>query len=74
MSTGDSVVDAVIHKFAERSRIGQVKYGKTLDRSDLSVHDWIAHAQDELMDGILYLEKLKQETTRVVCRSDEPVV
>ena len=74
MSTGDSIVDAVIQQFADRSRVGQVKYGQTLDRSDLTVHDWIQHAQEELMDGILYLEKLKQVTTRTLCRSDETVV
>ena len=74
MSTGDTIVDAVIAKFAERSRVGQAKYGQTLDRSDLMVHDWIAHAQDELMDGILYLEKLKQVTTCARCRMDETVV
>jgi hypothetical protein len=26
----------------------------------LTVHEWITHAQEELMDGILYLEKLRQ--------------
>jgi hypothetical protein len=60
MSSGDSVVDSVVQKFTERSRLGQVKYGKTLDRGDLTVHEWITHAQEELMDGILYLEKLRQ--------------
>jgi hypothetical protein len=60
MSSGDSIVDSVVQKFTERSRLGQVKYGKTLDRGDLTVHEWITHAQDELMDGILYLEKLRQ--------------
>ena len=59
-SVGDSVVDSVIRKFAERSRVGQEKYGTTLDRTDLKTLDWITHAQEELMDGILYLEKLKQ--------------
>ena len=39
---------------------GKEKYGHTLDRQDLSVLDWIEHAQQELQDGILYLEKLKQ--------------
>ena len=56
----DSVVQAVIKKFLERSELGQKKYGTTLDRTDLKPHDWIQHAQEELMDGILYLEKLKQ--------------
>ena len=60
MSCGDSIVDSVIRKFADRSKVGQAKYGQTLDRSDLAVSDWITHAQEELMDGILYLEKLKQ--------------
>ena len=61
--TFDSVVTAVINGFKNRARIGKAKYGTDLDRKDLKVGDWIQHAQEELMDGILYLEKLKQETT-----------
>lgn len=57
----DSVVTAVISKFMERARFGKQKYGTDLDRTDLNIPDWIQHAQEELMDGILYLEKLKQE-------------
>jgi len=56
----DSIVAAVIQKFLQRSELGQQKYGTTLDRQDLKTLDWIQHAQEELMDGILYLEKLKQ--------------
>ena len=57
----DSVVFSVIHKFMERSAFGMKKYGTNLDRTDLSVLDWIQHAQEEHMDAILYLEKLKKE-------------
>lgn len=56
----DSVVSSVISAFQKRAEIGQVKYGKTLDRNDLTFLQWIQHAQEELMDGILYLEKIKQ--------------
>ena len=56
----DSIVAAVVQKFLQRSELGQKKYGTTLDREDLKPLDWIQHAQEELMDGILYLEKLKQ--------------
>jgi hypothetical protein len=56
----DSVVSAIVQKFLDRARVGQEKYGTTLDRSDLTTLQWITHAQEELMDGILYLEKLKQ--------------
>jgi hypothetical protein len=58
----DSIVESVLHKFVERSQFGKKKYGVDLDRQDLKVNDWITHAQEELMDGILYLEKLKKET------------
>jgi hypothetical protein len=60
MNSGDSIVDAVIQKFLQRSALGQAKYGVTLDRTDLQTVDWIQHTQEELMDAILYLEKLKQ--------------
>ena len=56
----DSVVSSVIDKFLERSKMGKQKYGTDLDRKDLSLYDWIVHAQDEHMDAILYLEKIKQ--------------
>lgn len=55
----DSIVDSVIDQFVDRATFGKTKYGTDLDREDLSVPDWIEHAQQELMDGILYLEKLK---------------
>ena len=60
LSNVDSVVKSVINKFVTRSKMGKEKYGTDLDRNDLKPHDWIQHAQEELMDGILYLEKLKQ--------------
>jgi hypothetical protein len=48
----DSIVQAVVKKFLDRSELGQKKYGTTLDRTDLKTYDWIVHAQEELMDGI----------------------
>jgi hypothetical protein len=56
----DSVVLAVIESFKARASFGKKKYGTDLDRTDLKTLDWIQHAQEELMDAILYLEKLKQ--------------
>ena len=56
----DSIVESVISKFQDRSNVGIQKYGTTLDRNDLTTLEWINHAQEEAMDFILYLEKLKQ--------------
>ena len=58
----DSIVNSVIEKFKSRSEVGQKKYGTTLDRQDLTELEWMEHMQLELMDAILYLEKLKQCT------------
>lgn len=56
----DSVVKTIIAKFSIRAAIGKQKYGTDLDRTDLSALDWINHAQEEHMDAILYLEKLRR--------------
>jgi hypothetical protein len=55
----DSIVTNVLCKFKQRADFGFKKYGQNLDRNDLETLDWIVHAQEELMDAILYLEKLK---------------
>ena len=62
--TSDSIVNTVIDSFIKRSNLGLQKYGTTLDRDDLKVLDWIQHAQEEHMDAILYLEKLKREVIK----------
>ncbi len=66
----DSIVTAVIEKFKSRAAIGKAKYGTDLDRKDLSILEWIQHAQEEHMDAILYLEKLKKELS--CCTPDRP--
>lgn len=57
----DTIVESVVKKFQQRSEIGIKKYGKTLDRNDLNFIEWVNHLQEELMDAILYAEKLKQD-------------
>jgi len=57
----DSIVTSVIDQFTARAKMGKKKYGVDLDRTDLSLLQWIEHAKQEHMDAILYLEKIKQE-------------
>ena len=56
----DTIVESVIEQFKQRSEVGIKKYNTTLDRTDLTRLEWLQHAQEEAMDLILYLEKLKQ--------------
>lgn len=57
----DSIVESVVMKYKQRANIGLTKYGTNLDRTDLNIKDWTEHLQQELMDAVLYLEKLKNE-------------
>ena len=55
----DSVVRRVNEKFVSRAEVGYNKYNATMDRDDLTTEEWITHAQEELMDMLLYMEKLR---------------
>ena len=57
----DKIVLNVLESFKKRSEIGIKKYNTTLERNDLSTLEWLQHAQEEAMDFVLYLERLKQE-------------
>lgn len=57
----DTILIKVLGKYYERSQLGIQKYGRTLDRDDLNLIEWLNHLQEELMDATLYIEKLKSE-------------
>ena len=57
-TTSDSIVESVVNKYKQRSKLGVEKYGVTMDRNDLSDVEWLIHAQEEAMDLSLYLEKM----------------
>jgi hypothetical protein len=56
----DSIVTSVIEQFKVRSKMGEQKYGVNMDREDLKFNEWVTHMKEELMDAILYLEKLEK--------------
>lgn len=58
------LLDEVISEFRQREARGFSKYGTTMDREDLSLPEWIQHLKEELMDAILYLKKLENDTQR----------
>jgi hypothetical protein len=61
----DSIVDSIIDKFVERATFGKQKYGTDLDRSDLSLEDWLEHSIQEKLDDILYMQKALQTLRKV---------
>lgn len=59
----DPVVERVVDKFVSRSNVGFAKYGVTLEDDKSNIFQWVNHLQEELMDAVLYLQKLKETTT-----------
>ena len=55
----DKIVTQVIDKYLKRSKKGIETYGTTLEENNTD--DFLTHLQEELMDAVLYLEKLKNE-------------
>ena len=61
----DPVVERVVDKFISRSDVGYEKYKVTLNDDPSNIFAWINHLQEELMDATLYLQKLKESTTKL---------
>jgi len=61
----DPIVEAVKLKMDLRSQAGLVKYGVGTDRDDLSLDDWLNHAQEEAMDFAIYLERIRLEMSKM---------
>lgn len=57
----DPVVETVMSKFFHRHLQGMRNYGKPMSRTDIDKTGWMNHLQEELMDAILYIERLKME-------------
>ena len=56
----DSIVKSIINQFTTRAEVGETKYGVNMDRNDLPFPEWITHMKQELMDAIIYLEKIEK--------------
>ena len=52
------IEERVCKKIEERAKVGEDKYGVTMERGDLSKEQWLVHLQEELMDACVYIEKL----------------
>jgi len=55
----DPIVERVKKQFDERSKLGQQKYGTTLENNNKD--DYLQHLKEELMDAILYITKLQTQ-------------
>jgi len=52
------VEENVCKKIMSRAEVGKKKYGVTMERDDLSFKEWLVHLSEELMDSLVYIEKV----------------
>ena len=55
----DEIIERVIKKIKSRSEVGYKKYGVTLKEDYQPLGKWLTHIQEELMDAVNYIEKVK---------------
>ena len=55
----DKIVTQVVDKFKQRSEVGIKKYNTTLEENNTD--DFYEHLSEELMDSLLYLQKIKEQ-------------
>mgnify|MGYP003109572644 CR=1 FL=1 len=62
--------EQVCAKIRERAKVGKRKYGVTMERDDLNLHDWLTHLQEELMDAAVYVERLMEDVGILMTEMD----
>ena len=68
----DKNVTSVIDQLYAREQAGLNKYGTNTERTDLDTLEWLQHLQEELMDGAVYIERLKGDVKELLRLSTEP--
>ena len=53
------ILNQLISEFQSREERGLRKYGTSMDRTDLSFDEWLQHFKEELLDGLVYLQKIQ---------------
>lgn len=57
-------VSEVTRQLIERDQRGRAKYGTSLDRTDMSLPDWLQHMAEELLDAAGYALAAKRDALR----------
>tara|TARA_R110001599_G_scaffold87072_2_gene232805 strand:+ start:300 stop:488 length:189 start_codon:yes stop_codon:yes gene_type:complete len=52
------IEEEVCKKIMMRADIGEIKYGVSMEKEELTRKQWLIHAQEEAMDLAIYLQKI----------------
>jgi hypothetical protein len=57
----DPTIERVLNRFKERSAVGFAKYTSSMNDNPGDLKYWLKNIQEELMDGVAYIERTLQE-------------
>lgn len=55
------IEDRVCEKIQKRAEVGFKKYGVGVTRTDFSFIKWMQYLQEEMMDAVVYIERIMEE-------------
>ena len=55
------IEDEVCEEILARAEKGLNKYGVSMERDDLDIHEWLQHLLEELLDAAVYVKRLQKE-------------
>ena len=65
------IEDEVCEEIQARAERGLNKYGVTMEREDLNLHDWLQHLLEELLDAAVYVKRLQKEYGEITKNLDK---
>ena len=68
------VEDEVCELIQARAEVGLEKYGVTMEREDFTHLDWLTYLQEELMDAVVYLQRLRTREQTLEMKLRELIV
>ena len=60
----DPLVKKICMRMLDRSNDGIIKYGNTMRTAQKPLIDWITDTQEEQLDAVVYLEKIKEKMSQ----------
>lgn len=57
----DPVIWKVMREFKDRAEKGLKKYKVPMTRTDIDTNGWLQHLKEELMDAVVYIERLQMD-------------
>ena len=65
------IEDEVCEEIQARAERGLNKYGVTMERGDLDIHEWLQHLLEELLDAAVYVKRLQKEYAEMTKNLDK---